>query len=146
MEISFSDVQDIPLDPNADGEQNAANGHDLPAHALALVHLGLGGPVKELDNILGHLGGGGRGAVLVLDKTVVENTSHGDTGAGEVRVEVEAGGNDGARRGLLGVTGQKREDIVAATVSGLGDERKIRGRAPLLAARAASSFLYGLGQ
>lgn len=128
MEISFSDVQNIPLDPNADGEQNAANGHDLPAHALTLVHLRLGGPVKELDNILGHLGGGGRGAVLVLDKTVVENTSHGDTGAGEVRVEVEAGGNDGARRGLLGVTGQKREDIVAATVSGLGDERKIRGQ------------------
>jgi hypothetical protein len=93
-EYVFIAAQNIPLDPNAHGEQNTANGHDLPAHALAVVHLGLSGPVEELDNILGHLRGGGGGAVLVLDKAVVENTGHGDTSTGEVRVEVEARGDD----------------------------------------------------
>jgi hypothetical protein len=144
-EYIFIAAQNIPLDPNAHGEQNTANGHDLPAHALAVVHLGLSGPVEELDNILGHLRGGGGGAVLVLDKAVVENTGHGDTSTGEVRVEVEARGDDGARRRLLRVTGQKREDVVAATVAGLGDERKIRGQGTVVGGAAGLVVLVRVG-
>lgn len=143
--LAFISNEHIPLDPNAHGEQNTANGHDLPAHALALVHLGLSGPVEELDNILGHLRGGGSGAVLVLDKAVVKDTSHGNTGTGEVRVEVEARGDDGASRGLLRVTGKKGEDVVAATVSGLGDERKIRGQSTVVGGAGSLVVLVGVG-
>lgn len=143
--LNFISNGNIPLDPDAHGEQNTANGHDLPAHALALVHLGLSGPVEELDNILGHLRGGGRGAVLVLDKAVVKNTGHGDTGTGEVRVEVEARGNDSAGRRLLRVTGQKGEDVVAATVSGLGNERKIRGQSTVVGGAGSLVVLVRVG-
>jgi hypothetical protein len=142
--ISMPDKH-IPLDPDAHGEQNAADGHDLPAHALALVHLGLSGPVEELNNILGHLGGGGSGAVLVLDKAVVKDTGHGNTGTGEVGVEVEARGDDGAGRRLLRVTGQKGEDVVAATVSGLGDERKIRGQSTVVGGAGGLVVLVRVG-
>lgn len=137
--------ENIPLNPNTHGEQNGANSHDLPAHALALVHLRLGAPVEELNNVLGHLGSGGRGAILVLDKAVVENTGHGDTGTGEVGVEVEAGLNNGARRRLLRVTSQKREDVVAATVAGLGDERKIRGQGTVVGGTAGLVVLVRAG-
>jgi hypothetical protein len=142
---TFMVIRVAPLDPNAHGEQNTANGHDLPAHALTLVHLGLGSPVEELNNVLGHLRGGGRGTVLVLDKTVIKNTSHGDTGTGEVRVEVEARGNNSARRRLLRVTGKKGEDVVAATVSSLGDERKIRGQSTVVGGTASLVVLVRVG-
>lgn len=137
--------ENVPLHPDTNGEQNAANGHDLPAHTLALVHLGLGAPVEELNNILGHLGGGGGGAVLVLNETVVENAGHGDTGTGEVRVEVQTRGDNGARRRLLRVTSEKREDVVAATVTGLGDERKIRGQSTVVGGAAGLVVLVGAG-
>jgi hypothetical protein len=145
FEKKFTASGNAPLDPNAHGEQNTANGHDLPAHALAVVHLGLSGPVEELDNILGHLGSGGDSAVLVLDETVVENTSHCNTSAREVRVEVEAGGNDGAGGRLLGVTSQKGEDVVAATVTSLGDERKIRGQGTVVGGAGSLVVLVGVG-
>lgn len=145
FEYAFLVTRNVPLDPDAHGEQNTANGHDLPAHTLAVVHLGLSGPVEELNNILGHLGGGGGGAVLVLDKAVVKDTGHGDTGTREVGVEVEARGDDGARRRLLGVTSQKGEDVVAATVSGLGDERKIRGQGTVVGGAAGLVVLVRVG-
>jgi hypothetical protein len=145
FENKFTASKNVPLDPNAHGEQNTANGHDLPAHALTVVHLGLSGPVEELDNILGHLGSGGDSSVLVLDETVVENTSHRNTSAGEVRVEVEARGNDGAGGRLLGVTSQKGEDVVAATVTGLGDERKIRGQGTIVGGAGSLVVLVGIG-
>lgn len=69
----------VTLDPDADGEETRQEGNSLDTHLLAVVHLGLGGPVQELNNVLGHLGGGSGGAVLVLDDTVEEDTAHGDT-------------------------------------------------------------------
>lgn len=116
----------VPLDPDADGKENRRDDEHLHAHLFPVVHLGLGSPVQELDNVLGHLRGRGRGAVLVLDEAVEQDTGHGDTGAGEVGVEVEAGTDLGACRGLVGVAGQQREDVVAATVAGLDDEGQVR--------------------
>lgn len=69
----------VALDPDGDGEETGQEGNGLDTHLLALVHLGLGGPVEELDDILGHLGGGGGGTVLVLDNTVEQDTAHGNT-------------------------------------------------------------------
>lgn len=69
----------VALDPDTDGEQTGQEGDGLDTHLLAVVHLGLGGPVQELDNVLGHLGGGGGGAVLVLDNTVEQGSGHGNT-------------------------------------------------------------------
>ena len=69
----------VTLNPDAHGEQTSKNGKGLETHLLAVIHLGLGGPVEELDDVLGHLGGGGRGAILVLDEAVEEDTGHGNT-------------------------------------------------------------------
>jgi hypothetical protein len=69
----------VALDPDGDGEQTGQEGNGLDTHLLALVHLGLGGPVQELDDILSHLGGGGGGTVLVLDNTVEQDTGHSNT-------------------------------------------------------------------
>lgn len=69
----------VALDPDANGEQTSQEGDGLDTHLLAVVHLGLGGPVEELDNVLGHLGGGGGSAILILDDTVEEDTGHSNT-------------------------------------------------------------------
>lgn len=69
----------VALDPDGDGEETGQEGNGLDTHLLALVHLGLGGPVQELDDILGHLGGGGGGTVLELDNTVEQDTAHSNT-------------------------------------------------------------------
>jgi hypothetical protein len=45
----------VALDPDGDGEETGQKGNSLDTHLLAVVHLGLGGPVEELDDILGHL-------------------------------------------------------------------------------------------
>ena len=47
------------------------------------------------------------------------------TGARKVRVEVKAGRDNDARRWLLGISGQKTEDIVAAAVSGLDHQAQV---------------------
>lgn len=66
----------VALDPDGDGEETGQEDNGLDAHLLALVHLGLGGPVQELDDILSHLRGGSGGTVLVLDNTVEQDTAH----------------------------------------------------------------------
>jgi hypothetical protein len=66
-------------------------------------------------------------AILVVDNAIVQDTGHGDTGAGEVRVEVQAGTHLGASRRLIGVTSEEAEDVVAATVAGLDDQAEIGG-------------------
>lgn len=136
----------LPLDPDGNHEKRAGDGHDLPSHLLTVVHLWLSSPVKELDNVLGHLRGGGGGLVVVLDETVVENTSHGNAGTGEVRVEVETRLNNGASWGLLRVTGKKREDVVAATVSGLDNEGKIRRQSTVVGGTSGLIVLVRAGK
>lgn len=69
----------VSLDPHTDGEQTGRKSKSLHTHLLAVVHLGLGGPVQEFDNVLGHLGGGGGSAVFVFDQAVKEDTSHSNT-------------------------------------------------------------------
>lgn len=134
----------VALDPDAHGGEDASGNENLESHALAVVHLRLGSPVEELDDVLGHLRGGGGGLVFVLDKIVVENTSHGNAGTGEVGVEVEAGTNLGTRGRLLRVTGQQGEDVVAATVAGLDDERQIRGQGTVVG--EPGGFIVGVGR
>jgi len=125
----------LPLDPDAEGEQDAADSHHLPAHALAVVHLGLGGPVEELDDVLGHLRGGRGRAVFVINQAVVQHARHCDAGAREVGVEVETALHDGARRRLIRVASQEGEDVVAAAVAGLDDEAEV-GRQGAIVGRA----------
>lgn len=48
------------------------------------------------------------------------------TSAGEERVEVQALGDGGARRRLIGVTSEESEDVIGSTVAALDDEGKIR--------------------
>lgn len=122
----------VSLNVDADGPQSSGGNQDLHAHLLAVVHLGLGGPVEKFDNVLGHLGGAGGSAILVLDEAVVQNTSHTNTSAGEVGVEVHAGGDLDTSRGLLRVTSQQAEDVVAATVAGLDDQAQIRGKSTVV--------------
>ena len=144
FDIGTSDS--LPLDPNGDDEKGASDGHDLPAHLLAIVSLGLSSPVQELDDVLGHLRGSGGSLVVILDETVVEDTSHGNTGTGEVRVEVQALWYDGASWGLLGVTGKEGKDVVATAVSGLDDERKIRRQSTVVGGTGGLVVLVWAGQ
>ena len=60
-----------PLDPDAEREQDARDSQHLPAHLLAVIHLGFSGPVEELNNVLGHLRGRGLCAILVFNQVVV---------------------------------------------------------------------------
>jgi hypothetical protein len=69
----------VTLDPDGKCRQDRRNDEHLHTHFLAVVHLRLGGPVEELGDVLGHLGGSGGGAVLVVDNAVIEDTGHGDT-------------------------------------------------------------------
>ena len=122
----------VPLDPDAQREEDRRDDHDLHAHPLSVVHLGLGGPVEELGYVLGHLRRRRGCLVLVVDQAVVEHTGHGDTGTGEVGVEVKTLANLRTRRGFLGVAGQQREDVVAAAVTGLDDQAQIRGQSTVV--------------
>ncbi|CAF3550919.1 unnamed protein product [Fusarium graminearum] len=118
----------VSLDPDADSPKGGRDNKNLHTHSLSVVHLRLGSPVEELNDILGHLRGGGGGPILVFDKALVEDTSHSDTGTGEVGVEVHAGGDLDTSGRLLGVTSEQAEDVITATVAGLDDERQIRGQ------------------
>jgi hypothetical protein len=141
--LAISGRNHSPLHPDAEGEQHAADSQDLPAHLLAVVHLGLGGPVQELDHVLCHLRGRSRGSVVVLDQVIVEHARHGNTSAGKVGVEVEAGRDDSARRRLLRVAGQQAEDVVGAAVSRLDHERQIRGQGAVVGGARGLVVLVG---
>src|SRR5690606_25452055 len=57
--------------------------HHKKAHALALVMLGIAGPVKEGDYIARHLIDRGRRTVLVLDRAFAQWRGHRDLMTGE---------------------------------------------------------------
>ena len=101
----------VALQVNREAGQDGEQGQGLHTHLLALVHLGLGSPAEEDGHILGHLRSGGRGAVLVLDNSIVQNTGHTNGTAGEVRVEVQTLTDLNTSWGIL-VTGQQGEDVV----------------------------------
>ena len=116
--------------------------HVLGGLLLSGVGLGLGGPVEELDDVLGLLGDGGGGTVLVLDSTVVERRGHGDGAAGEVRVVVEAGHHGLAGRGVA-VAGEEVEEVVLPGVAGLDHEAEVRGECT--AVGGAAGLVVGVG-
>lgn len=128
-----------------DGQtEHGGNDNDgLETQLLSLVVLGLGGPRQELGDILGHLRGGGGGAVLVLDNSVKQSSGHSDASSGEVGVVVHSGGKLHAGRGLVGIAGQQGKNVVGTAVSGLGDQRKIRGKSSLVG--GSGGLLVGVG-
>jgi hypothetical protein len=65
------------------------------------------------------------------------------TGTGEVRVEVHALGDGSTSGRLIGVTGQQAEDVVAATVTALGDQAEIGRKST--AVGGTSGLLVGVG-
>lgn len=136
----------VTLNIDAQGEEHRGDNQNLHTHALAVVHLGLSSPVEELNNILGHLGGGGGGAILVVDEAVVEDTGHGDTGTGEVGVEVKAGANGSASGRLIGIAGKEGEDVVAATVAGLDNQAEIGRKGTVVGETGGLIVLVGIGE
>lgn len=135
-----------PLHPNGDTEKESTDCKSLPSHKLAVVHLGLCRPVEELDNILGHLGGGSRSAIVVLHKTVIQHTGHGNASTREVGVEVQARLHDSTGRRLIRVASQQGEDVVAATVAGLDHKRKIRRQSTIVGGAGGLVILVGRRQ
>src|SRR5688572_2414414 len=79
----------ILLHPDGEGNQNRGDHDDLHSHLLSDIHFWLSSPVQELDDILGHLRGGGWGSILILNQSIEEDTSHSNSGTWEVWVEVE---------------------------------------------------------
>jgi hypothetical protein len=110
---------------NTDSEQSREQDNGLQTESLALVVLRLCSPVQEGDNIFGHLRCGGGGTVIVLDNAIKQDTSHGDGATREVRVVVHAL-TDLNTSGRINVTGQEREDVVRASMSGLNDQAEVR--------------------
>lgn len=101
----------VTLDVQGDGSESREQNDGLDTSLLALVVLGLGGPVKEGNHVLGHLGRRGGGAIVKLDETVEENTGHGDGVTREVSVVVHALTDFETSRGV-GVTSEKGEDVI----------------------------------
>ena len=98
---------------DVDGDRGECGEEDdgLDTSLLALVVLRLGCPVQERDDVLRELRGRRRGAVLVLDEAVEDDTGHGDGATGEVRVVVHAL-TDLDTSGRVDVAGQERVDVI----------------------------------
>lgn len=101
----------VAFDIQRDSSKSREQDDGLDTSLLALVVFGLSRPVKESDNILGHLGCCSGSAVWVLDELVEEHTSHGDGVTREVSIVVHAVTDLEARRGV-GVAGKEREDVI----------------------------------
>ena len=65
------------------------------------------------------------------------------TGTREVGVEVHALGDASTGRGLIGVTGQQAEHVVAATVTALDDQAQIRGQSTTVGGTSGLVVLVG---
>lgn len=117
------------LGVQAEGEEGGEQDDGLDADLLALVVLGLGGPVEEGDNVLGHLGrrrgsawltsvSEAEGAskqevrtVIVLDKAVKQHTGHTDGTTREEGVVVHPLTDLDTGRGV-DVAREQRENVV----------------------------------
>lgn len=114
----------------------------LHAHLLPLVMFRLRSPRQESDDILSHLRSSSGSTVIVLDETVEQDSGHGNTTTGEVGVVVHAFSNLDTSGGVA-VTGKQRVDVVGTAVSGLDDQRKIRGKGTSVT--GTSGLLVGVG-
>lgn len=129
-------VEDLPvlndgplelLDVDADEEHGRHEDDGLDTDLLSLVVLWLSSPVEEHADVLGHLRGCSRGAVLVLNETVEQDTGHSKGTTGEVRVVVQALSNLDTRW-WVDVASEQREQVVSTTMTSLDDQAKIRGK------------------
>lgn len=127
-------VQDLPgldrgplvsLDPDGDEPHGGKDGAGGKSQLVSLVKLRLGSPVEEGRDILGHLRRGSGGSIVVLDQSIVEDSSHTESSSGEVRVVVKTLSDLNTSR-RINVTSQEREDVVDSSVSSLNNEREIR--------------------
>eukprot|EP00962_Isochrysis_galbana_P000629 scaffold180_cov134-Isochrysis_galbana.AAC.7 len=107
-----------------EAEENGQSDHPLDAHQLAFVRLGLRRPGEEGAHVLGHLRRRSGGAVIVVDRAIVEGRRHANPRAREVWVVVLGLASRNAGRGIL-VPDQQREDVVGAVVACLHDERQV---------------------
>lgn len=113
------------LDPDGNEVEGGGNDQGLDTQSLSFVVFWFRGPVEEGGNILGHLGGGGRGTVFVFNQVIKQNSTHGNGTTWEVRVVVGAWWQLDTGRRLVRVTSQQGEDVIAGTVSGLDDQRQV---------------------
>ena len=103
-----------------DGEHHHDN--DSLVRLLALSEV-----ADVLGDIVGHLRGGGWGAVLVLDHTVVELRGHGDDHVIVVGVEVATLGHIKTERRRVVVAGEQVVGVVDQTwlgITSLGELRR----------------------
>lgn len=79
--------------------------------------------IDVVSHIVGHLRGGSRGAVVVVDHTVIELSGHADDHMVEIRVEMLAFGDIQAFGRLVMVAGQDIVNVVesAGTEFDLGE-------------------------
>ena len=121
------------LDVQGDGCEGREQDDGLQARLLALVVLGLGGPVEEGDNVLGHLGrrrgsawltsvSEAEGAakqegrtIIVLDEAVEQHTGHTDGTTREEGVVVHPLTDLDTGRGV-DVPREQRENVVLEPV------------------------------
>lgn len=116
----LSVLDDGPLEPlnvETDSSERREEDDGLETNLLPVVVLRLGGPVEERSDVLGHLGGGSgcawryneytcnlhgklRHTIVVLNKTVVQNSGHCDGTTGEEGVVVQALGDVDSGRGV----------------------------------------------
>jgi hypothetical protein len=117
------------------------NSQVLASILLALLRLGLRGPVQELGNITGLLRDGGFSAILVLNTTVVKRRRHGDGTTWEVRVVMQTGHHFLSGRSLA-VSSEESKDVIMTVVSGLDHQTQVRRVSTTVS--STSSLLVGV--
>lgn len=151
------------LEPNRQQYETREDDGGLHTHLFTLVVFRLSSPRQEGNNVLGHLGSGGGSTVLIFNKTVKQNTSHGNSATREVRVVVQTFTDFDTSWGIH-VTSKEGEDVVlqwnskdhrepilliyiyntyTSTVTSLGDQGKIWGQSTSVT--CTSSFFVGVG-
>ena len=80
---------------------------------------------------------------MLVNRNSIRNPESQRTSSGEVGVEVHALLDGSTSRGFIGVTSQKTEDVVAATVTALGDQTEIRGQGTTVGSTGGLLVLVG---
>ena len=122
--------------------QDDQHDHDGQAHALALFHLRVRGPLQEGGDVLGFLAQRGLGAVVESDPVVDQRRRHGDEAAdrnlmriavparshvaGHIGVVVLAVGDRQAGGRVRAVAGHDRIDVARSALAGLGQQGHVR--------------------
>lgn len=110
-----------------DGVEGSGQDQDHGDNDLGVGHL-RGTQVGDvLRHIVGHLRGGGRGAVVVLNHTVMELRGHGDNHVIEVGVEVTTLRNIKTERRGVVVASQQVVRVVGQTRGVSGSLGELRG-------------------